>query len=245
MGSMCLGARGVARGTSMAKLGVLAALCISIQGVVVETYRLLPANGPLLLGSADPDQPRTSHVPAKIALCLGVHVANRHAGLSGDTAESARAVAWRKLFRGCSLHRPAFVDREQWSSTDGKGARALFAPASGTLPCPFSPPRRLSLEISTRTQPAAHLPIPPLAHTGAVCKEATQGARPPVTPGNACGIKSEMTGSAFASSLARRVRLPSPTASAPAPVPTTAQALALALALARVPPQPCPQPQLA
>ena len=148
----------------MAKLGVLAALCIfgTYQGVVVETYRLglLPANGPLLLGSADPAQPRTSHVPAKIAMCLGAHVANRHAGLSGDTAESARTVASRKLFRGCSLHCPAFVDREQWSSTEGKGARALFDTASGTLPCPFNSPRRLPSEIPTRTQPAAHLPIP-------------------------------------------------------------------------------------
>ena len=221
----------------MAKLGVLAALCIFgtyVQGVVVETYRLLPANGPLLLGSADPAQPRTSRVPAKIAMCLGAHVANRHAELSGDTAESARAVAWRKLFRVCSLHCPALVDREQWSSTEGKGARALFDTASGTLPCPLPITSSSTLRNPhTRTQPAAHLPIPrPLAHTGTVCKEATQRARRPVTPGNACGIKSEVTGPAFASCLARRVRLPSPAASTPAPVPATDQALALALALA-------------
>ena len=152
----------------MAKLGVLAALCIfgTYQGVVVETYRLglLPANGPLLLGSADPAQPRTSHVPAKIAMCLGAHVANRHAGLSGDTAESARAVAWRKLFRGCSLHCPAFVDREQWSSTEGKGARALFDTASGTLPCPFnSPTLRNPHPDPARRAPAHPDPLPTLA----------------------------------------------------------------------------------
>ena len=148
----------------MATLGVLAALCIFdtyVQGVVVETYRLLPANGPLLLGSADPAQPRTSRVPAKIAMCLGAHVANRHAELSGDTAESARAVAWRKLFRVCSLHCPALVDREQWSSTEGKGARALFDTASGTLPCPLPITSSSTLRNPhTRTQPAAHLPIP-------------------------------------------------------------------------------------
>ena len=152
----------------MAKLGVLAALCIfgTYQGVVVETYRLglLPANGPLLLGSADPAQPRTSHVPAKIAMCHGAHVANRHAGLSGDTAESARAVAWRKLFRVCSLHCPAFVDREQWSSTEGKGARALFDTASGTLPYPLnSPTLRNPHPDPARRAPAHPDPLPTLA----------------------------------------------------------------------------------
>ena len=107
-------------------------------------------------------------------------------------------------------------------------------------------------------QPAAHFPIPTSLHTpGAAYKETTQGARPPVTPGNACGIKSGTTEPAFASRLARRVRIPSPspTAPAPAPVPAAAaQALALALALALAPPplspsfrllspRPRPQPQ--
>ena len=121
-------------GTSMATLVVLAALHIGAHHVTAaETFKL-PAVG-AMLRCADPDQRHTSHGPAT-AWCFDAHFVNPHAGLSRGTAESAnaaRAVAWRKLFRGSYLHRvrSAYVDREQLFSTDC--ARARFDPASGTL----------------------------------------------------------------------------------------------------------------
>jgi hypothetical protein len=162
----------------MAKLAILAALCTH-QGVAVETYRLLAAVGAVPLGCASPDGPGTSHVPAMYrsrATCFDAHVANRDDGLSRGTAESARAVGWRKLFWGfCSLHGAAFVEGEQWSST-GR-ARALFDPAS--LPFPLHAPHRLPADIPTRsTSPPRTSPSRP------PCTRLTQlTRRQPKAPG--------------------------------------------------------------
>ena len=137
----------------MATLVVLAALHIGAHHVIAAETFQLPVVGAMLLGCADPDQPHTSHGPAT-AGCFDAHFVNPHAGLSRGTAESAnaaRAVAWRKLFRGSYLHRvrSAYVDREQWSSTDC--AHARFDPASGTLSTSY---QLTSPSIRRHPQPA-------------------------------------------------------------------------------------------
>eukprot|EP00964_Phaeocystis_antarctica_P136224 scaffold100658_cov72-Phaeocystis_antarctica.AAC.1 len=119
-------------GTSMTTLVVLAALHIGANhAVAVGTFQP-PAVGAVLLGCSDLDQPQISHEPAT-AVCSDPQFVNPHAGLLRGTAESAnaeRAVAWRKMLRGFHLLRPAFVDRDQCSSTDC--ARVRFDPTSGT-----------------------------------------------------------------------------------------------------------------
>ena len=137
-------------GTSMAKLAILAALCAH-QGVAVETYRMLMAVGAMPLGRANPDGPRSSHVPARYQPLATCFDANRDAGLSRGTTESARAVGGRKLFWGfcvLGLRCAVFADDEQWSST-GR-ARALFDPASGALPFHLHAHHRLPADIPTR-----------------------------------------------------------------------------------------------
>ena len=150
----------------MAKLAILAVICAHL-GVAVETYRLLVAvNGAMPLGCVGPDGPRTSHVPARYQPHATCFDANRDAGLSRGTTESARAVGWRKLFWGfcvLGLRCAAFADDEQWSST-GR-ARALFDPASGALPFPLHVPHHLPADIPTRN------PSPPR----------TSPSRPPCT----------------------------------------------------------------
>eukprot|EP00964_Phaeocystis_antarctica_P024780 scaffold13886_cov72-Phaeocystis_antarctica.AAC.1 len=107
-------------GTSMTTLVVLAALHIGAYRVVAVGTFQPPAVGAVLLGCSDLDQPHTSHGPAT-PVCFDPQFVNPHAGLlrdSADSANAARAVAWQKMFRGSHLHRPVYVDREQWSSTD-------------------------------------------------------------------------------------------------------------------------------
>ena len=165
--------------TSMATLVVLAALHIGAYRVAAVRTFQPPAVGAVLLGCSDLEQPHTSHGPA-MAVCFDPQFVNPHAGLLRDSAESAnaaRAVAWRKMFRGSYLHRPVYV-HEQWSSTDC--ARARFDPTSGP------PPRYKPTSPSTLRQPHLDPPrsspsLPPLR--GAVAHAAQLTMRQSNAPG--------------------------------------------------------------